>query len=105
MQDADGDGATNLQEFLAGTDPWDASSLLRIEEIGQSRDGVVTLQFTAKSNKTYTVRSSPATAGAGWVRVADVPAAPTNRTVVVTDPSAPIASGQRFYRLASPRLP
>jgi hypothetical protein len=104
-QDADGDGATNLQEFLAGTDPWDASSLLRIEAIAQNRDGVVTLQFTAQSNKTYTVRASPATDGAAWVRVADVPAAPTNRTVVVTDPSAPIAAGQRFYRLASPRLP
>ncbi len=31
QSDSDGDGATNLQEFLAGTDPTDANSVLRVQ--------------------------------------------------------------------------
>jgi hypothetical protein len=36
--DSDGDGATNLQEFLAGTDPTDPDSVLKIELVIQGEE-------------------------------------------------------------------
>jgi hypothetical protein len=103
LLDSDGDGTSNLQEYLAGTNPTDAQSVMRIELIGWNTNFVL-LRFTAMSNKTYTVQSCSVVAGGGWSRVADVAATPTNRIVTLTDP-APAAAPQRFYRLATPRIP
>jgi hypothetical protein len=101
--DLDGDGLTNLQEYLSGTDPNDAGSRLRIEAIDWSAGGPCSLRFTALSNKTYTVQSCPFLRGTLWSSVADVPAASSNRTVVITDLANPPTGGLRLYRLVTPR--
>jgi len=50
--DPDGDGFTNLQEFLAGTDPTDSTSALQITDI--SRAGVdINVSWTSAAGKTY----------------------------------------------------
>jgi hypothetical protein len=99
--DADGDGATNLQEYLAGTNPEDALNFLRIESIDCDPASGASLCFMAVSNKTYTVESCPFVDGGAWTRTADVLAASTNRTVWISDPGG--TAGQRFYRLTTPR--
>ena len=38
--DPDGDGLNNRQEFLAGTDPWDADSVLQITGIARTDEGL-----------------------------------------------------------------
>ena len=38
--DPDGDGLSNRQEFLAGTDPWDADSVLQITGIARTDEGL-----------------------------------------------------------------
>jgi len=100
--DTDSDGITNLQEYRSGTNPQDSASLLRIGSIDWNSESGVALLFNASSNKTYTVQSCSFLPGAPWIRIADVPAASTNRTVLVRD-----ASNQetgRFYRLVTPRV-
>jgi Chitobiase/beta-hexosaminidase C-terminal domain/CotH kinase protein/Lamin Tail Domain/NedA-like, galactose-binding domain/Immunoglobulin domain/Bacterial TSP3 repeat/Immunoglobulin I-set domain len=96
--DSDGDGLTNREEYLAGTDPMDKDSFLRIEKmaLGSGR----TIEFNAVSNKTYTVQFKEALSDPVWSRLADVVAAASNRLMRVTDESA--APG-RYYRLATPR--
>jgi hypothetical protein len=103
--DNDHDGCSNLQEYLAGTDPQDPESRLKIDSIEWSTNGNgLTLIFMAVSNRTYTVQSSPFAGNAAWSRVLDVTAAASNRTARVTDQFSP-ELGQRFYRLTTPRSP
>jgi hypothetical protein len=52
--DSDGDGATNLQELLAGTDPTDRSSVLRIRM--ESSDQGWRLEWTAQPGSIYQVQ-------------------------------------------------
>jgi len=49
-QDADRDGQTNLAEYLAGTDPHDPNSLLRITAIAREADDVGVTWTTAGSH-------------------------------------------------------
>jgi hypothetical protein len=52
--DDDGDGQTNAQEQIAGTDPQDAESLFRIVGISLA-NGVATVTWTSVAGKTYDV--------------------------------------------------
>ncbi len=92
--DYDLDGMTDLQEFLAGTNPASNSSLLRAT-VGTS----VTIRWTAEPGKSYKVQYQQSVAGSNWN---DLPG-----TVVVegstgwqVDSSAG-TQGQRFYRVVA----
>ena len=107
--DTDGDGLTNAQEFIAGTDPTDASSYLKVGPLNVERSALnaqrsVQIEFHAVSNRTYTVLFSPEASGSPWTRVADVLATPTNRSVTVLDSRAAQAT-PGFYRLVTPKAP
>ena len=53
--DADGDGATAWQEFVAGTDPTNSASVFRLAPaVTPAPDGFV-VQWSSASNKAYTV--------------------------------------------------
>src|SRR5207249_1737299 len=99
--DADGDGMTNLAEFIAGTDPQHSQSYLRGEELLAS-GGARTLQFFAVSNRTYSVLYRPAAGSGPWLKLLDLPARTTNRLESVTDTNP--LEPTRFYRLVTPSV-
>jgi len=96
--DPDHDGATNAQEYSAGTDPQDPLNRLRVERI-ESDDGSALLEFSARSNKTYTVQFNDALGGTGWLALTNLPARASNSLERVTDEQP---SSHRFYRLVTP---
>jgi len=103
--DRDLDGVSNLNEYLAGTDPLDMETYFHIEWVTvQGSPPTASITFVAKTGKTYTVLRRDSLYGESWIPIADVPATSTNRLAVVRD-STPLApeQAQCFYRLVTPR--
>jgi len=93
--DADGDGASNLSEYLAGTDPKNAADVL--QAIAVTRTGSnLTLKFRAVAGHTYQVEQSTTLAPGSWQLVVPLKLAATNELDIVVpfDATVPCA----FYR-------
>jgi hypothetical protein len=69
-QDEDGDGATNLAEYKAGTDPRDADSVFRLIDIRLTANQAI-LQFSSVSGWRYRVEKSDAPFGQPWRTVSE----------------------------------
>lgn len=95
-EDADGDRITNLQEFLAGTDPGDASSGFRIVSAGPAGNDV-NITFTTVAGKAYRLERSEDLPSGSWTTVA-APVAGSDATVQIVDSGAAGLS-RRFYRV------
>ncbi|HEY2952400.1 MAG TPA: immunoglobulin domain-containing protein, partial [Verrucomicrobiae bacterium] len=93
--DADGDGMTNLQEYLADTDPQNSASAFAITSALLS-GGQFTLQFATRTGLTYRVEYKSVSSDSVWNLLAVVPAG-AGAVVQVVDP---LATGpSRIYRL------
>jgi hypothetical protein len=99
--DPDSDGVTNLAEYVGGTDPRNASSKLIISEVVPYPGTNVAIRFLAYSNTTYSVMFRNSLVTLNWQKVADVPAAPSNRVVEVPDLTAH-RKADRYYRVQAP---
>ena len=101
--DPDGDRFTNLQEYLAGTDPHNAQSCLKIDSITPGL-GIMTLRYTAISNRTYTLQYRTDLSTGAWQKLSDAGPFTITSTVQANDTFSPTNSA-RFYRLTTPKLP
>jgi len=97
--DSDGDGSLNWQEYIAGTDPIDPLSYLRIDALPPGAGA--TVSFMAVAARTYSVQFTDAL-DLPWQTLDSFPARTTNRVVTLADPNY---RTNRFYRLATPQAP
>lgn len=95
MLDGDGDGFSNVAEYWAGTDPWNASSHFRITQ-GQLTP-VLRVQFEGVSGRMYRLQSSSNLMNAAWSNVAER-LSQSNALQWLEHTNAPYAP--RYYRLA-----
>lgn len=100
--DPDGDGSSNLQEYLAGTHPNDVASALQIEK-ATLVNGELLFEFTAVSNRSYSLISRAELLGGEWQVLHQVVAHPTNRVEIITLPDPVV--GPRYYRIITPAHP
>jgi hypothetical protein len=98
--DADGDTMSNRAEYIAGTDPQDTNSFLKIDRL--EGGGPATISFRAVSNRSYTVQWSDTLGPLPWSKVGDLFPRVTNWPASITDPAS---NPGRFYRLVTPRQP
>ena len=101
--DLDGDGVSNYQEYLAGTNPTNAASFLKLTSDGLAPDGSIILRFTAVSNRSYSILSKPTINAGTWLSISNILGVPADRIVIITN-SVP-GGGQRYYRLVTPQTP
>jgi hypothetical protein len=98
--DSDGDGVTNGEEYLAGTNPRNSLDYLRLECVRANDPNLLTLQFLAVANRTYTLLGRGAFSPVNdWYAITDVPAASTNHTLEIQLP----ITNQQFFWLVTPR--
>jgi hypothetical protein len=95
LGDPDGDGASNWEEYIAGTNPLDGQDYLRLDRVTLSPPYCV-LEFNTRTGRTYTVESAAVLGSTNmWVPVTggingnDSPATVYDQ----------IGSSARFYRL------
>jgi len=91
----------NLQEYLAGTNPTNALSRLALT-ILPAPTNLLQFQFSAVSNKSYTVEYRNSLTTGTWVRLQDYTAVTTDRTITVTNS---LGGSMRFYQVVTPQLP
>ena len=102
--DPDGDGMVNRNEWIAGTDPRDRASVVRISALQPSGNDIV-ISFATVAGKTYRVEVSSDLQNSSWsVLLGGISG--TGGLVQVTDFGAALG-GRRFYRIVvgpSPKL-
>ena len=98
--DSDDDTMSNRAEFLAGTDPNNSASYLRID--GITVNNGASLTFGAISNRTYTIQFLDSLNTGAWLKLMDIPARTNNRVETILDSAY---TTNRLYRLATPLQP
>jgi hypothetical protein len=99
--DLDGDGMINRDEYVAGTDPYDPLSLLKLVRTATNS---AVLQFVAQSNISYTVQYRTNLSSAVWSNLTSISAQAFVSTVQVNVPKPP-PEPARFYRIVTPLVP
>ncbi len=92
--DADADGFNNLSEFLAGTNPADPNSLLRITS--QRTAGTVRIEWPSVSGKRYQAQFKDDLNNPQWN---DLPSGAVTASGDLTSVSDPATTPKRFYRI------
>lgn len=90
----------NFAEFIAGTNPADSNSFLKINI--PEGGGPASISFGAVSNRSYTVQYADGIDNPSWTVLQNVLARPVDWTPTVYDAEA---GPRRFYRLITPAQP
>jgi sugar lactone lactonase YvrE len=95
--DADGDGALNWQEYLAGTNPTNALSCLKFSSASLDTDGTrgVAINWLTAPGKTYLLQSSAALNGANWTAINTNSGDGNEYQIIVTN----FSGNARFYQI------
>jgi hypothetical protein len=100
--DADLDGVSNADEYVAGTNPTNAASRFVVDNVAALAGGASVITFLAVSNRTYELDFTPGLAPISWTPSGTLAPAATNRLIRWTN--APPSPGG-FHRLRIPQFP
>jgi hypothetical protein len=99
--DSDGDGFSNREEYLNGTDPRLAEGVIQILEPRRAGD-LLLFDFNAAPGLSYSVLYSQDLNGSPWIKLMDIQAEPSARLIPVSDSLADNGPA-RFYLIVTPQ--
>jgi hypothetical protein len=94
---------TDLQEYLAGTDPTVAASNLRLIPVMYNNGTNFVSSFMGVAGKTYRVEYSSSLLPGSWVMLGDYAPSAAGPISVIDGPVTGIST--RFYRVKTPAGP
>jgi hypothetical protein len=101
LLDFDGDGMPNRHEYVAGTNPTNAASVLRLEIL---REGDMKLRFMAQSNVAYGVQYRSGLETDTWQTLSNLTGTGVATVREISPPN--LFPGEReFYRIVTPPAP
>jgi hypothetical protein len=95
--DLDGDTMSNRDEYMAGTDPQNISSYLKVTQT--TVPGTVNISVAAVANRSYSVLYTDDLGSGQWEKLGDVVARNTDRVEQLTDREW---TTRRFYKIVLP---
>jgi hypothetical protein len=101
VADPDGDGRTNYDEFLQGTDPLSAQSFSIVRSFAPAAGGGFTIKWDSQPARIYTVEWTAALEAANWQPVGP-PQQGTGETLKYTHPAS--ADSKLFFRIGVSEL-
>ena len=96
-EDANGDGITNLQHYLDGTNPREQAPVDPVEITAAIVDGNISIQFQAQAGVSYEIQTSDSITGT-WTLWETVEAGEA-RSIILND--TPSKTGALFYRVVT----
>jgi len=97
LGDLDGDTMSNRDEYMAGTDPQNASSYLKVTQA--TTPGTAIISVAAVANRSYSVQYTDTLPATQWLKLGDVVGKNTDRVEQLTDLNW---TTNRFYRVVLP---
>jgi autotransporter-associated beta strand protein len=95
--DPDADGSTNLDEYIAGTDPNDPADRFEVREFAHG-DGSFAVTVAAKAGRRYTLQRSEDPATGVWTDLLSAGPQDTPGELILADDTIPADRG--FYRVS-----
>lgn len=100
LMDSDGDGMNNLAEYIAGTNPNDPQSVLKIKT--EIQNDYLYLSFIAASNRTYSLQVTDNIVLSSWTNVLNIVARSNIQTIIYSNR---IDDKMRYFRVVTPAAP